>query len=548
MTGAKAAVIDGLKALGCDPQENGNGTAVAHCPTCRTQNGLSVSPAGEPTCQTGCDREEIRRALSDAVSAAEQEQSDGPNESAFALSLDDFIAAKSDAPSALVGDEDDNLLPAGGLAILFAKGGRGKTTLTIDGAFHFASGVEWLSFKVSRPLRILIIENEGPREPFRRKLALKRKLWEHDIPGEIYVHTEDWGSLVLSADRIGRLRQFITEHHIDLVVGDPLDSLGVRGVGSPEDTREFCKLLVATGLTRDVAFWLLHHPRKADTEDELDEVSGAWGGRVDSLLKLDKLDGNRARLSFPKVRWSRRGSRPASILAFEPDSESFTFVGEEREEEERDYKVEIAALLSERPWLTSKEIAAPREPKDDAEEPGIGAAEKSVRSVLGGNPDTFESRTGADAQALGRSFNAVLWRLSRAPNSDDSDDSDEGGREGRSSESESRLRSRDSDSDDDDTPVSASPPDDDDQLGLLVDDAPDADEPPSEQSQPSDESYSDSADSAQANGESSERHEQPLKAQTVDSDGNPTCDRCRGLLAQFGDALVCVRCESGRSG
>jgi len=144
-----------------------------------------------------------------------------------------------------------------------------------------------------------------------------------------------WGSLMLSADSILRLRNFTEENRIDLIVGDPLDSLGVRGVGSPEDTREFVKLLVAAGLMRDLAFWLLHHPRKADADDELDEISGAWGGRVDSLLKLDKLDGNRARLSFPKVRWSRRGDHPTQILAFDREEESFTVVGEEQKE--RDY-------------------------------------------------------------------------------------------------------------------------------------------------------------------------------------------------------------------
>jgi hypothetical protein len=183
---------------------------------------------------------------------------------------------------------------------------------------------------------VLIAENEGPREPFRQKLAIKRQLWQHEILGEIFIYVEDWGSLLLSPDSILRLRRFIEEHQMDLVIGDPLDSVGIRGVGSPEDTREFCKLLVAAGLTRDVAFWLLHHPRKADADDELDEVSGAWGGRVgraggagawggrvDTLLKLDKLDGSRARLSFPKVRWSRRGSRPALILGFDPETEGF---------------------------------------------------------------------------------------------------------------------------------------------------------------------------------------------------------------------------------
>lgn len=347
-----------------------------------------------------------------AITTGTSENGAGPDADTkrpFALPLDEFIATKSEMPSVLIGDEQENLLPAGGLLILFAKGGRGKTTLTNEGAFHFASGRDWLGFKVPRPLRVLIIENEGPREPFRVKLAMRRQLWKHEIPGEIYIYVEDWGSLLLGADSILRLRRFIEEHQVDLVIGDPLDSLGIKGVGSPEDTREFVKLLVAAGLTRDVAFWLLHHPRKADADEELDEISGAWGGRVDTLLKLDKLDGNRARLSFPKIRWGRAGKRPALILGFDPETEEFTVAHEEQKEEERDHAAEISALLADGNWRTVGEIAAPRK----AESPGIGTKEATVKRILEGQTDMFESRTGTAAKVLGRHSNATIWRLRR---------------------------------------------------------------------------------------------------------------------------------------
>ena len=338
----------------------------------------------------------------------------GCDDSRFALPLDEFLAAKSDAPSALVGDEHEALIPAAGLLILFAKGGRGKTTLTTDAAFHLASGTDWLGFKVGRPLRILIIENEGPREPFRQKLEIKHRLWQHVIAGAIYVYSQDWGSLTLSPETIVRLRHFIEEHRIDLVIGDPLDSLGIKGVGSPEDTREFVKLLIAAGLCQDVAFWLLHHPRKADAGDELDEVSGAWGGRVDTLLRLDKLDGDRARLSFPKIRWSRRGNHPTLILAFNAEDESFNVAQEEQDE--RGCVSEIAHLLSDGRWRTVKDIAAPKG------KGGIGANSGTVKDTLEGNPGRFERRTGDDAQAVGRQPSAVVWQVTQAAETPESPD------------------------------------------------------------------------------------------------------------------------------
>src|SRR5262249_2339536 len=85
----------------------------------------------------------------------------------FAGDLDALRAERAGPPDALVGNTDTVLLPVGGLLILFAKGGRGKTTLTIDLALHAASGVDWLGFRIGRPLRVLFVENEGPRESFR---------------------------------------------------------------------------------------------------------------------------------------------------------------------------------------------------------------------------------------------------------------------------------------------------------------------------------------------------------------------------------------------
>ena len=46
----------------------------------------------------------------------------------FAVSIDDFIADKRDAPEPLLGTPDDCILPAYALGLLIGKGGKGKTT------------------------------------------------------------------------------------------------------------------------------------------------------------------------------------------------------------------------------------------------------------------------------------------------------------------------------------------------------------------------------------------------------------------------------------
>jgi AAA domain len=327
-----------------------------------------------------------------------------PEAQAFAVPIDEFIATATEAPAALIGTDADVLLPAHGLVILAGRGGRGKTTLAIDAAFHLASGRDWLDFPVLRPLHVLIIENEGPQEMFRRKLAAKRASWPHPITGAIHVHTLDWGAFNLNElEQHNALRCFLDAACIDLVIGDPLDSLGIEGVGSPEDTRQFLELLKRAGLFSTCAWWLLHHPRKERTSDELDEIAGAWGGRPDTALMLDVLKDDRARLSFPKVRWSSSGKRPAYILGFDRDTEGFTVLATEQETE-RDYLTEITERLAGGKALTVKQIAV-------ASKGGVGCGEDVAKAVMTDHPDRFVLLTGDDAKAVGKPSTTKLWAL-----------------------------------------------------------------------------------------------------------------------------------------
>jgi len=294
----------------------------------------------------------------------------------FALGLDEFIREKSNIPPALIGEGDDIVVPALGLGILAGKSGKGKTTLAIDLAFHLASGRDWLGHRVERPLNVLFIENEGPREPFRRKLERKRAVWPHPIEGAIHVHTLAWGQLRLDIEGARtKLRAFVEEQEIDLVIADPLGSLGTRGVGSPDETREFVQFLTEAGLLQATAFLLLHHFRKEGASDELDELSGAWAQHADAVLTLTVQSGNRSRLGYPKLRWGF--ARPASILSFDPETESFEYVSDETDEV-RDYLSELVDLMEnhEREWHTPRELA-------EKKPAGIGAGKDKVSGAIG---------------------------------------------------------------------------------------------------------------------------------------------------------------------
>jgi hypothetical protein len=324
----------------------------------------------------------------------------------FSLALAEFVALERPQVQPLILDADGRTIIArNSLTLLGALGGHGKTTFFVELALHGAAGRDYLCFRIPEPFSTLLIENEGPEDEFARKLREKLATFPYELRAKVRVHTLDWGALSLAdPTALERLREDVAEHEYDLVFGDPLDSLGIEGVGSPEDTRRFLELLKQSGLHTNVAWWLNTHPRKEETKEALNEISGAWGGKPDAVLLLKLLAGDRSQLRFPKLRWAKRGTRPTILLGFDPESESFTYLAEE-EEERREYRAEIVALLGDGGWRTVREIGCPK--KDG----GAGINYDIAKAELEGAPEIFESRTGEAAKALGRSSNATVWQL-----------------------------------------------------------------------------------------------------------------------------------------
>src|SRR5207248_6215569 len=83
--------------------------------------------------------------------------------------------------------------PEGGDVMIYGDGGAGKTTLSIDLAFHLAAGDDWCGIAVPHKVRVGIVENEGPRALFRQKLRRKRESWAGSPLGDrLHVLDHPW--------------------------------------------------------------------------------------------------------------------------------------------------------------------------------------------------------------------------------------------------------------------------------------------------------------------------------------------------------------------
>jgi hypothetical protein len=265
-----------------------------------------------------------------------------------ALELDAFLLQDEEQAEPLLGTSDDTFLTTAGLLLLAGEGGSSKTTLTLDAVAHLAAGLPWLEIPVPRPVRVLLIENEGARGRFRQKLTEKVESWEGPAWREnVFVCASPWGQFSFADERHRVwLRNFCGAHEIDLVVGDPLDSLGIIGAGTPEETRAFIAWLKDCGLFSSVSFWLNHHLNKRDGSP-LKQLSGAWGGHPDSVLHAT-LDGqHRTKLTFAKLRWAT--PRESLLLEWAVEQRGFSAIETNKSVSDDELAARIVEYLTATP-------------------------------------------------------------------------------------------------------------------------------------------------------------------------------------------------------
>jgi DnaB helicase-like protein/AAA domain-containing protein len=340
------------------------------------------------------------------------------------IAAHDFTSRTFAPPEPLLGTDELPILAVGSFNLLAGRPGAGKTTTLLDMACHLAAGVPWPStdgsdkapkpWPVPRALRIALIENEGPQESFRGKLDRKLKHFPHSIKdggGCLIVHTLRWGTFSFADRSIAeQLREELDMHGIDIVMGDPLASLGLEGVGSPAETFAFVQLLRPLGLGEHRAFLFLHHFRERveKGEDELQRISGAWGGHLDTLLGLSSTHSHdQLRLSYPKVRWAQVPEPKAVVLGKVYNTSGFEAIGEEGDVgllEPRVHEVLVAAREAGRGingWMKVDEIRAL-----------TGGRRTDVKTSLEGASHMFAFVTGETAKAMGaKSPKTIFWGL-----------------------------------------------------------------------------------------------------------------------------------------
>ena len=300
-------------------------------------------------CTSGCDADEILAALGLGDDEPDSESEDGAEaaatlEAVRIVTLAEFCSVEEPGAEPLVGTPEANLIAEGSDVMLYGDGGAGKTTLAVDGACHLAAGDAWLGVTVRKRSRVLIVENEGPRPPFRAKLRRKLAGWKGSELGDrVSVWEAPWARLRL--DQHGgaqALADAITERDVDVVVIGPLVASGMIGPGTLYEVRALHRPARARPRarrsTRDV-------PRRASRER-----------RRARLRRVERRRRHADTRPRPRTRPHRRPDRKGALVEQAPRRHARARLGRRRrvrgqgQAERGDHGAEqIVAYVSEHP-------------------------------------------------------------------------------------------------------------------------------------------------------------------------------------------------------
>lgn len=240
----------------------------------------------------------------------------------------DFLEQELARIEPLIGGDDDALMMPGSLGILAGVGGSGKTTLMLHAIAHWAAGLPWFGIPCPRAIRIVVIENEGPHDPFVKKVREFGNRFQncpccqpsHGDLGKALLDNclfldAPWGHFTFEDKKLAaELRAAVLDFGGDMVVANPLGRLGMRGAGTPEETRAFLDLMFKAGLGEDFAAFLIHHMSKLGRHVPLvQQLSGDWGPHPDTIFVLEPQGERVAKLTFGKVRWGDQGRDPLML-------------------------------------------------------------------------------------------------------------------------------------------------------------------------------------------------------------------------------------------
>lgn len=234
--------------------------------------------------------------------------------------LREYLSARVTVPPELV---SPTMIVRGGVSAVVGSGGVGKTTLMLTRVLRWAAGLPWfddvrLAYVPTKPLKTLVVENEGAGGLFHRKLH--NMLANAPIDGDVIEQTLDnvliWGDGGYSnfkldnpesADLINTALRDTPD--IDLVVLEPFSRLWSGDENSNTEMNALLSALEDLAGKHDVGVLIGHHRRKGmagqgESVQDFARGASALEGAVTHMEFLHRTKHGWAEVDSTKNRYS----------------------------------------------------------------------------------------------------------------------------------------------------------------------------------------------------------------------------------------------------
>jgi hypothetical protein len=226
-------------------------------------------------------------------------------ESAFELPIRtarEYLAAEIEVPPIVVGSDEYPVLVRGGLNARIARAGKGKTVGFLNQAIRWAAGLpwfdDWTDMKGNhyyapadgKPVRTLVIENEGAGGLFHKQLGLMFNAGEPYLTDEqretaldnLYVWGDGGYSGIKLDDpaKLKLVREGVEKYKPDLVLIEPFRGLWNGDENSSTDMGKVADAMVEIASDYNCAVLLTHHENKSGGGEGADDMSKARGSTV----------------------------------------------------------------------------------------------------------------------------------------------------------------------------------------------------------------------------------------------------------------------------
>lgn len=296
-------------------------------------------------------RERARRAARQALVANQPDDEGKPP----VRTLGEYLDHKLETPPVLVYAPEDHgihtgLLCRGAITAMVAKGGKGKTAVSLNKIIRWSMGKPLFDdlpalLAPEAPVRSLLIENEGSAWHFQKVLRTILTHEEAGFSAEEQQMARDnigvwgdggWSGLKLdNEENIAMVRKAIEATKADLVFIEPFRGLWTGEENSSTEMAGVLDSLSGLANQYECAIYVTHHERKAGDGDGGDPMDAARGSVVFSDLAAVMESwrpvkaGRQRELAWPK---SRFGPAPGPVrMQWVPERWGYRWVEEDEQ-------------------------------------------------------------------------------------------------------------------------------------------------------------------------------------------------------------------------